>query len=102
MQDPRLTPDGAGHPVEVGVDGDMDLVQVPYGTTEQSTYNRLHLFENTLSGLVDVAPARGMDIPGFGETPTWADFNADGWPDLFVPYYSHIAPFRAFTNVPSK
>ena len=75
-------------------DGDMDLVVMPYGGAENSN-NFVHLFENTASGLVEVAPAAGMDIVGFGETPSWADFNADGWPDLFLPFYSHVSPFKS-------
>jgi hypothetical protein len=37
-----------------------------------------------------------MDVVGHGETPTWGDFDGDGWPDLFVPFYSHVAPFRSY------
>ncbi len=76
-------------------DGDMDFVIMPYNSTA-SSYNRIHLFENRPSGFVDVAPAVGMDVMGFGETPVWGDFNADGWPDLFLPFYSHVAPFRSY------
>ena len=76
-------------------DGDMDLVQMPYNETN-SAYNFVHLFENTSSGLQDVAPAAGMDVFGYGETATWGDFNADGWPDVFLPFYAHEAPFRSY------
>ncbi len=76
-------------------DGDMDLVVMPY-LMNGSSYEFTHLFENTPGGLVEVAPALGMDIVGKGETPSWGDFNADGWPDLFLPFYSHIAPWRSY------
>lgn len=76
-------------------DGDMDFVIMPYGGSE-SSFNRVHLFENRPGGFVDVAPALGMDVMGFGETPVWGDFNADGWPDLFLPFYAHVAPFRSY------
>lgn len=78
-------------------DGDMDLLLMPYGDST-SSFNRVRLFNNTNapSGFVDVAPALGMSTMGFGETPVWADFNADGWPDLFLPFYSHIPPFHSF------
>ena len=76
-------------------DGDQDLVVMPY-LNNSSSYNFTHLFENTPSGLVEVAPTKGMDIVGFGETPSWGDFNADGWPDVFMPFYSHVAPFQSF------
>src|SRR5215471_16891078 len=76
-------------------DGDMDLLVLPYDETS-STYNFVHLFENTPDGLVDVAPSLGMDIVGHGETPVWADFNGDGWPDVFMPFYAHETPFRSY------
>jgi hypothetical protein len=76
-------------------DGRMDLVVMPYDETN-SPYNVVHLLKNTPTGLVDVAPDLGMNIVGHGETPTWADFNADGWPDLFLPFYGHVEPFRSF------
>ena len=76
-------------------DGDMDAVLMPYATSA-SGYNFTHLFENTPDGLKEVAPALGMDVVGFGETPSWGDFDADGWPDLFLPFYSHVAPFRSY------
>jgi len=76
-------------------DGDMDCVLTPYDDNG-SPNNYVHLFQNTPGGLQDVAPALGMDVVGHGETPTWGDFNGDGWPDLFVPFYSHVAPFRSY------
>ena len=76
-------------------DGDQDLLVMPYANT-QSSFNFTHLFENTPTGLQEVAPSLGMDIVGFGETPSWGDFNADGWPDLFLPFYSHVSPFRSY------
>jgi hypothetical protein len=77
-------------------DGDMDVVVMPYDMTS-SSYNFTHLLENTAEGLLqEVASAKGMDIEGHGETPSWADFNADGWPDLFLPFYSHVAPWRNY------
>jgi len=76
-------------------DGRMDLVQLPYGD-ESSTYNKVHLLQNSATGFHDIAPALGMDIVGYGETPTWADFNADGWPDLYMPFYGHEPPFHSF------
>jgi hypothetical protein len=76
-------------------DGDQDLVLMPYGDST-SSYNRVRLLENTPSGFLDVAPALGMNVTGYGETPVWADFDADGWPDLFLPFYSHTYPYRSF------
>lgn len=79
-------------------DGDMDLVQTPYADNTAPA-SSAHLFENTPQGLVDVSSDAGMAIVGFGETPSWGDFNADGWPDLFLPFYSHVAPFQSFLYV---
>jgi hypothetical protein len=76
-------------------DGRMDFVILPYGEDE-SAYNHVHLFKNTPSGLQDVAPSLDLDIMGHAETPTWGDFNADGWPDLFMPFYGHVTPFQSF------
>ena len=76
-------------------DGRMDCVLTPYDETA-SPDNYVHLFQNTPGGLQDVAPALGMDVVGHGETPTWGDFDGDGWPDLFVPFYSHVVPFRSY------
>jgi len=76
-------------------DGDMDLVLMPYGEGD-TLYNHTRLFENTPTGFLDVSHAVHMDIAGPGETPVWADFDADGWPDLFLPFYSHVSPFRSF------
>jgi hypothetical protein len=76
-------------------DGVMDLVQLPYGD-DSTPYNKVHLLHNGPSGFHDVAHELGMDITGYGETPTWADFNADGWPDLYMPFYGHEPPFHSF------
>ena len=76
-------------------DGDMDFVQMPYGQNE-TPYNRVHLLQNSNGTLSDVAPSLGIDIMGYGETPSWGDFNADGWPDLFLPFYAHVAPFHSY------
>ncbi len=76
-------------------DGDMDLVLMPYGGDTLAN-SGVQLFQNTPSGFVDVAPGMGMNIAGHGETPVWADFDADGWPDLFLPFYAHVPPSRSF------
>jgi hypothetical protein len=26
----------------------------------------------------------------------WGDFDGDGWPDLFTPFYAHLPPYRSF------
>ncbi len=76
-------------------DGDDDFIQLPYGGPERAD-NRTRLFRNGPTGFQDVAPSSSMGVVGFGETPAWADFNADGWPDVFMPFYAHEAPYRSF------
>jgi hypothetical protein len=75
-------------------DGDLDLAILPYATPNPF---RALLLRNQGDGtFVDVAPSLGMDVLGLGETAVWGDFDADGWPDLFTPYYAHVAPFHSF------
>jgi len=80
-------------------DGDLDVVLLGYSGPDDDgegvTPTRL-LRNDGPAGFVDLAPALGMNIVGSGETAVWADFDGDGWPDLFTPYYSHIYPFQSF------
>src|SRR5262245_3518893 len=71
-----------------------DLVLTPYVSNVETHVLLLHNQGN--GTFTNAAPALGMDTAGFGETAVWADFDADGWPDLFLPFYSHVAPFRSF------
>jgi hypothetical protein len=75
-------------------DGRLDLVILAYAETESTHTLLLH----NLGGaqFVDVAPALGIGIVGHGETPVWGDFDGDGWPDLFAPYYPYVSPARSF------
>ncbi|MBI1797654.1 MAG: VCBS repeat-containing protein [Candidatus Eisenbacteria bacterium] len=80
-------------------DGDLDFIILGYsgieGATITPTPTRL-LRNDGAAGFVDVAPSQGMNIIGAGETPAWGDFDGDGWPDLFTPYYGNIPPYRSF------
>ncbi len=74
-------------------DGDLDLVLLSYDTIP----TRNLLLQNQGDGtFADVAPSLGMDVAGRGETAVWGDFDNDGDPDLFAPYYAYVAPFRSF------
>ncbi len=78
-------------------DGDADMVDVPYSNDDVNRPVRMNLFRNQGGGTFeDVAPALGMNILGNGETAVWGDFNGDGWPDLFVPFYTYLRPFQCF------
>ncbi len=77
-------------------DGRPDLVVVPYSNSDENPVH-MNLFHNMGNGVfVDVAPALGMDIVGHAETAVWGDFDGDGWPDLFVPFYAHVPPYHSF------
>jgi hypothetical protein len=77
-------------------DGRIDLVILPYDESAEGGTRTLLLHNQGDGTFVDVAPSLGMDVRGYGETAVWGDFDADGWPDLFTPYYSHVEPFRSF------
>lgn len=79
-------------------DGDEDFMILGYVGVEGGiapTPSRL-LRNDGPAGFIDVAPALGLDVVGSGETPVWADFDGDGWPDLYAPYYTHVAPFTSY------
>jgi hypothetical protein len=77
-------------------DGLPDLIVMPYDT-DWGPGVKAHLLRNDGFGAFnDVAPTLGMDLVGNGETPVWGDFDGDGWPDLFAPYYAHVPPHRSF------
>ncbi len=88
-------------------DGDPDLAVLGYDVngfspgeiavapTALPTPNLL--LQNQGDGtFLDVAPALGMNVAANAETAVWGDFDGDGWPDLFMPYYSFRFPFRSY------
>ena len=78
-------------------DGDLDLVLVGYSGVDGGEPTPTRLLRNDgPAGFVDIAPSQGMNIVASGETAVWGDFDGDGWPDLFIPYYSFIYPFQSF------
>jgi hypothetical protein len=77
-------------------DGDADLVLLPYALSPTDS-SRCRLLRNDGdANFTDVTVEAGLNLHGNGETPVWADFNGDGWPDLFAPYYSYVPPYRSF------
>jgi hypothetical protein len=76
-------------------DGLPDLIVMGYDS-EAHPGVRTKLLHNLGFGqFEDVAPALGMDVIGNGETAVWGDFDGDGWPDLFAPYYGYVPPYRS-------
>ena len=88
-------------------DGDPDLILLGYDSSQPDAGGEISkvalaatpnlLLRNDGGGVfTNVAPALGMAIAASGETAVWGDFDGDGWPDLFTPYYSHQFPFQSF------
>ncbi len=59
-------------------DGDFDIFITTMGGTDG-------FYRNDDGAFVNIAPAMGLAHPGYRGTATWADFDYDGWVDL----YSH-------------
>jgi len=77
-------------------DGDLDLI-LPTYNSNNVRLRRTRLLQNLGNlNFRNVATELRLNVDGSGETPIWGDYDGDGWPDLFVPYYSHIFPYRSF------
>jgi hypothetical protein len=59
-------------------DGDLDLHLTRSGFTD-----RLYRNDGNFA-FTDVSAAAGLDNPGWGMGATWADFDGDGWIDVYV------------------
>lgn len=77
-------------------DGDPDLYVVNFrgeGAAQEEGWNRL--FRNDNGSFTDVTAEAGVaDAGGFGMGASFADFDADGWPDLYVANYGRNRLFR--------
>jgi hypothetical protein len=75
-------------------DGDLDIFVVRMGdhqsTPPQPNYDARNgfadaLYRNNGDGtFTDVAPEAGVADTGWGLAGAWGDYDADGWPDLYV------------------
>jgi hypothetical protein len=64
-------------------DGDLDLY-VGNETTDEVPDARSQLFDNRDGRFVDVAEETGVDNRRFAKSVVWGDYDADGFPDLYV------------------
>jgi hypothetical protein len=89
--------DGFADMVVMAYDGEEFGPEHAGGRAGATAFSHTLLLHNRGDGTFeDVAPALGLDVTGHGETPVWGDFDGDGWPDLFTPYYTYIEPYRSF------
>lgn len=94
------------------LDGDIDLYVANYPFTHFKTPNYSYkifidekdpeksdkLYQNTGDGFVDVSEEAGILNFGLSLSATTADFNQDGWPDLYVSNDFATPDFFYFNN----
>ncbi len=93
-------------------DGKLDIYLVNSYSVEQAQKNKPHppaaLYRNLGNGkFVDVAAQAGVADPGWAMGVSVADFDNDGWDDLFVTCYGQCKLYRnlgngKFTDVSQK
>lgn len=93
-------------------DGDVDLYLANYPSTHFKTPNYSYkifidkkdpeksdrLYQNTGDGFIDVSEEAGILNFGLSLSATTADFNQDGWPDLYVSNDFATPDFFYFNN----
>lgn len=85
-------------------DGWVDLYLTDFGTAQKPAANRL--YRNNADGTFSLSPLAGqvaLETAGSGGA-VWADYNNDGWPDLYVTNWGANNLFRndagqGFTDV---
>lgn len=70
-------------------DGKLDLVFNLYTSVTDTAVRSMLFFGNGDGTFVESQAFRALDIRGYGETITVADFDNDGDNDLFIPHYTH-------------
>src|SRR5207302_898943 len=92
-------------------DGWMDIYLVNSGKCDFFTPNqplRNALYRNDRDGtFTDVTEKAGVGAGGYGQGVAVGDYNADGWPDLYVTQYGRCILYRnngdgTFTDVTAK
>ncbi len=79
----RNFPTQTGSWADFDRDGDLDLY-VGNETTDEVPDARSQLFENRDGRFVDVAEKAGVTNGRFAKSVIWGDYDADGFPDLYV------------------
>jgi hypothetical protein len=87
-------------------DGDLDVFVTRMGDQENTPPDPNYQAENGLPDTLyrndgdgtftDVSVAAGVADPGWGLAAAWGDYDADGWPDLFVG--NEFGPDKLFKN----
>ena len=85
IADPNVSTFG-GSWADFDGDGDLDLFQAckrPMGVPGVDSSDQL--WRNDGDTFTEIGAAAGVDGDGDSHQAAWIDFDADGWPDLFVP-----------------
>ena len=69
-------------------DGDQDLYVTNYGEGVSRLYHNL-LVENGSVGFIDLAQSAGLTDGGRPITAGWADFDNDGWLDVYIAKHAY-------------
>ncbi len=84
-------PTGIGHGavfIDYDNDGDQDLYVSNWGDlTDENVLYQNQLIETGTENFVDVTTTAGLDDNGRGITAAWADFDNDGYLDLYTAKY---------------
>ena len=74
--------------IDIDGDGHLDIIWNVYADPSHPNNFTVILKGDGLGGFTLQEERR--DIRGFGETIVAADFNNDGWTDVYVPVYTHV------------